>query len=177
MAGEYVALFALAGVAGLGVPGPGDSALIAAAVLAADGHLSLTLILIIGFCGSLFGRGLGYMIGARGGRSLLLAPGWFHRFRSAMVDKGDSLFQRYPRIAVLLAPSPISGIYRVPGVIFAFASIAVCISWTLSTALLAYLLGEAAKELIGSAGTKAILFVVVIAAVGGLCRYAWRRRR
>jgi membrane protein DedA with SNARE-associated domain len=177
MVGEYLALFALAGVAGLGIPGPGDSALIAAALVAADGHLNLPLVLVLGFFGSLFGRIAGYVIGAKGGRSLLLAPGWFEGFRHGTVEKGDSLFQRFPKTAVLLVPSPISGIYRVPLVIFACASVAVCTSWTLTTGLGAYLLGEAAKDLLGDAGFKAVLVVAVLAVIGLGYRYAWRRLR
>jgi membrane protein DedA with SNARE-associated domain len=177
MAGEYLALFALAGVAGLGIPGPGDSALIAAALVAADGHLNLALVLVLGFFGSLLGRGTGYVIGAKGGRSLLLAPGWFQGFRQGTVEKGDKLFQRYPKTAVLLVPSPISGIYRVPLMIFAGASVAVCTSWTLTTGLGAYLLGEAARDLMGDAGFKAVLVVAVLAAIGFGYRYAWRRLR
>jgi|SRR5579863_2659710 len=175
MVGEYAALVALSGIAGAGVPGPGDSALIAAALLAADGHLSLGAVLFAAFLGSLIGRFTGYTIGARGGRSLLLAPGRFSGFRTRMVEKGDSVFQRFPRIAVLLAPSPISGIYRVPLMVFTLATFAVCVSWTLSTGLIAYLLGEAALDLLGRAGAKVVLFVIALAAVGFIYRYLWRR--
>lgn len=177
MAGEYLALFALAGVAGLGIPGPGDSALIAAALVAADGHLNLALVLVIGFFGSLLGRVSGYVIGAKGGRSLLLAPGWFAGFRQGTVEKGDKLFQRFPKTAVLLVPSPISGIYHVPLMIFAGASVAVCTSWTLTTGLGAYLLGEAARDLLGDAGFKAVLVVIVLATLGFGYRFVWRRLR
>ena len=158
-------------------PGPGDSALVAAALLAADGHLSLALVLLFGFLGSLVGRVTGYVVGVKGGRSLLLAPGRFEGFRRGTVEKGDNLFKRYPKIAVLLVPSAISGIYRVPRVIFGCASVAVCSSWTLSTGLISYLLGEAAKDLIGSAGTKAVLVIVLLAGIGLTYRYIWRRRR
>ena len=177
MVGEYAALLALAGLGGAGLPGPGDSGLIAAALLAADGHLNLTVVLLVAYLGSLLGRTIGYELGVRGGRSLMDRPGRFHGFRSGTLAKGDRLFNRYPRSAVLIAPSPIAGIYGVQPAIFVLASLLVSLSWTLSTGLIAYFLGEAALDVVGSAGIKAVLVIVVLAGAGLVLRTLWHRRR
>jgi membrane protein DedA with SNARE-associated domain len=176
VAGEYAALLALAGLGGVGLPGPGDSGLVAAALLAADGHLSLPLVLVVAYVGCLLGRAVGYQLGAKGGRPLLERPGWFQGLRSRMLVRGDRLFERFPRGAVFVAPSPIAGIYGVPATVFGLASLAVALSWTLSTGLIAYLLGEAAIELIGRAGIKGVLVIVVGVAVTLTLRRLWERR-
>jgi membrane protein DedA with SNARE-associated domain len=177
MAGEYAVLLALAGLGGIGLPGPGDAGLITAALLAADDHLSLTVVLIVAFIGSVLGRVIGYQVGARGGRAVIERPGWFSGLRSATLSKGDRVFQRFPRSAVLIAPAPISGIYRVPPPIFLLASVVVSLSWVLSTGLIAYFLGEAALEVIGRAGFRGFIVIAVLVALGLVLRYLWHRRQ
>ncbi len=123
MAGEYAALFVLAAISAMGFPGPGDSALIAAGLLAADGDLSLGVVLVTACIACLVGRALGYWLGSTGGRPLIGRPGPFHRFRQRTLDTGDGLFRRFPRFAPLLAPAVLSGIHRVPWGMFAAASL------------------------------------------------------
>jgi membrane-associated protein len=176
MAGEYAALLALAVVGGAGIPGPGDAGLIAAALLAAEGHLSLAVVLVVAYIGCLLGRMVGYQVGVKGGRAVMQRPGSFSGLRSATLAKGDRVFQRFPRGAVLIAPAPIAGIYRVPPRIFALASLLVGLSWVLSTGLIAYFLGEAALEVIGSAGLRGLLVIVVLVVIGLVLRYVWHRR-
>jgi membrane protein DedA with SNARE-associated domain len=177
VAGEYAALLAFAVLGGVGVPGPGDAGLIAAALLAAEGHLSLAVVLIVAYIGCLVGRAIGYQIGAEGGRALMERPGWFSGIRSATLAKGDRVFGRFPRSAVLIAPATIFGIYRVPPPIFALASLLVGLSWVLSTGLIAYFLGEAALEVIGRAGFRGFLVIVVLVGLGLVLRYLWHHRR
>lgn len=177
MPGEYTILLVLAVVGGVGVPGPGDSALIAAGLLAADGHLSLPLVLLFAFVGCWAGRMVGYQLGAKGGRSLLQRPGRLEGFRSGTLAKGDHLFRRFPRLAVLIAPAVVGGIHQVRPRAFALAAVVVALNWTLMTGLLSYFLGEAAKDLLGAAGVKSVIVIVVFAVLGLTYRYLWQRRR
>jgi membrane protein DedA with SNARE-associated domain len=174
-AGEYAILLALAAVGGVGIPGPGDTALIAAALVAAEGNLSIAVVLVVAFVGHVLGRWVGYQLGAKGGRPLMERPGWFEGFRSRAVAKGDELFERYPRAAVLVAPAPLSGIHDVALGLFALASAATGVTWTLSTGLISFLLGEAAKDLVGRIGVQGVLFAVILATVGLVYRFLWRR--
>jgi len=175
--GEYAILLALAVVGGAGVPGPGDSALIAAGLLAADGHLSLGLVLLFAFLGCWVGRIVGHQLGARGGRSLMQRRGLLEGFRSRTVAKGDQLFIRFPRLAVLVAPAPIAGIHHVRLRVFALAAVLVALNWTLLTGLTSYFLGEGAKDLLGTVGAKSAVVIVVFAGIGLTYRYLWQRRR
>jgi membrane protein DedA with SNARE-associated domain len=53
---QYAILLVLAAVGGVGIPGLGDAALIAAALAAADGQLSIAVVLIVAFVGHVIGR-------------------------------------------------------------------------------------------------------------------------
>lgn len=176
MAGEYLALVLLAAVSAVGVPGPGDSALIAAGLLAAEGHLRLSVVLVLAFLGCLVGRALGYWLGSAGGRPLLQRPGPFERFRTGAIEKGDRLFRRFPRTAPLVAPAALSGIYRVRWPVFALASALIAAWWTLATGLGAYFLGPAVADILSDIGVRGAIAVAIIAALGLLYRYLLRRR-
>ncbi len=102
-------------------------------------------------------------------------PGWFAGFRLRAVAKGDGVFERYPRAAVLVAPAPLSGIHHVPLGLFVLSSVVTGLTWTLLTGLVSYLLGDAARALIGRIGAEGVLFVLILAAVFLLHRYVWRR--
>lgn len=176
MAAEYAALVFLAAVSSVGVPGPGDSALIAAGLLAAEGHLRLSVVLVLAFLACLVGRAVGYWLGSVGGRPLMERPGPLRRFRSRTLEKGDRVFQRFPRIAPVLLPAAISGIYRVPRRVFAVVSLLAAAWWTLATGLGAYFLGPPAADILRDVGVKGVIAVVIIAALGMLYRYLLRRR-
>lgn len=66
-----LALFIIVYFESFGMPVPGESALIAASLLALNGTLSLTAVLIACFIGAVLGDCTGYMIGHFGGRKLL----------------------------------------------------------------------------------------------------------
>ncbi len=177
MAGEYAALVLLAAVSAVGLPGPGDSALIAAGLLAAEGHLRLSVVLVLAFLGCLAGRALGYWLGSAGGRPLMERPGPLRRFRYRTIEKGDHLFQRFPRLAPVLAPAALSGIYRVTLPAFALASVLAAGWWTLATGLGAYFLGPAATDILSDIGVRGAIAIALIAALGLLYRYLMQRRK
>jgi membrane protein DedA with SNARE-associated domain len=99
-----------------------------------------------------------------------------HGFRSRTIEKGDGLFRRFPRLAPLLAPAALSGIYRVPWPIFAVASLVVGTWWTLATGLGAYFLGPAAADILSDIGVRGVIAIIIIALVGLLYRYLLQRR-
>ena len=70
MTATYAAPFAFVAVTAICVPGPGDSAL-----LAAQGLLNRIAVGVLAFLGRLLDRAIGYVSGFRGGRSPL-ERGW-----------------------------------------------------------------------------------------------------
>jgi len=67
----YPALALAVGVEGFGIPAPGETLLIGAALLAGQGDLNIALVLITAWLGAVTGDNLGYWIGRSGGRRLL----------------------------------------------------------------------------------------------------------
>src|SRR5438105_11216512 len=71
----YGALAALIAGETMGVPLPGESALIVAGILASNGHLHIELVIAIAAGSAILGDNVGFWIGRRGGRWLLELPG------------------------------------------------------------------------------------------------------
>ncbi len=177
MIGDYIGLFVLVAIMGAGIPGPGDAALIAAGTLAGQGHLSLTLVLVVAAVAWMFGSVAGYWIGARGGRRLLDHPGHLEDLRRRTLSKGDRLFGRHNFLASMILPAFVSGIFHVRYRIF-LAGVAVAgILWIGGYVLVSYFLGPDAVDLIRSIGLKGILGLAVVVAVGLGLRWAWHRTR
>lgn len=83
------AVFAAIFVEGMGIPAPGQTLLIAGAMLAARGETSLAGVLGAAFAGSALGPLAGWGIGRTGGRALL------ERFAGARLDRLEGLFARW----------------------------------------------------------------------------------
>jgi membrane protein DedA with SNARE-associated domain len=62
----YGFLFLLVGMESAGAPLPGETALLTAAVLAAQGHLSLPLVIVLSAAAAIVGDNIGYVIGRSG---------------------------------------------------------------------------------------------------------------
>ena len=71
----YPLLFVLVMGESSGVPMPGETALITAAVLASRGKLSIELVIALAAAGAIVGDNIGYVIGRKGGRWILERPG------------------------------------------------------------------------------------------------------
>jgi membrane protein DedA with SNARE-associated domain len=71
MAYGALALFVIIYLESFGVPMPGESAVIAASLLAARGDLSIASVFVAVFCGAVLGDSTGYLIGRYGGRTIL----------------------------------------------------------------------------------------------------------
>ena len=84
----YLAVFAAIFVEGFGIPAPGQTLLIAAALLAAAGALSLPLLLTVAFTASTAGTLIGWAIGRWGGRRVL------DRFSGPRLERLEDLCAR-----------------------------------------------------------------------------------
>src|SRR5919206_1686259 len=91
----YVALAGLVGFETMGVPLPGETALIAAGVLASEGHLSIELVILVAAGAAIVGDNVGFWIGRRGGRKLLELPGPLEHHRRRLIERGERIFERH----------------------------------------------------------------------------------
>ena len=165
-----------------GVPVPGETALITAAVLAHHGHFSIELVVIIAAAAAILGDNLGYLIGRLGGRTLLERPGMLEHPRREILNKGEPFFKRHGPKAVFLgrwvaglriAAAWLAGATRMPWRIFAFWNALGGIAWATSVGLAAYYLGPTVERALRDIGLAGPVAVAMIAA-GSLL---WRRRR
>lgn len=174
---EYVILFVLVAIMGAGLPGPGDASLIAAGALAGEGRLNIAAVLAAAMVAWMLGSIAGYEIGARGGRRLLDHPGRFEKGRLKLLAKGDRAFGRHTFVASVTMPAFVSGIFRVRFYLFLLGALAAGIGWIGMYVGISYFLGEEIAQAVGSAGSKAIVGVLVIVAVGLAVRAGYSKWR
>jgi membrane protein DedA with SNARE-associated domain len=173
---DYGALAVAAFASWVGVPGPGEPVLIAAAVLAAKNHLGIYSVLFVAFLAAFAGGIAGWMVGRRAGRGLMTAPGPLRRFRQGAVARGDHVFERYAFVAVLLTPSWIAGIHRVRTPVYLLANTVGALIWAVGIGMAAYLIGPSVVDAVSDAGL-AITLVVAAAIVAMVGAEVGRRRR
>jgi len=174
-------LFLIVAVESSGVWVPGETALIAASVLASNGFFSIVDVILIAAGAAILGDNVGYAIGRVGGRRLLSRFGRFHR----ILDAGERFFRRHGGKAVFLARfvagvrvtgAWMAGIARMEWWRFLVWNAAGGIVWAVAVGLVAYYFGRAAADAIGRFGLIGGAAVVVLAllAVGAI--HIWRRR-
>jgi membrane protein DedA with SNARE-associated domain len=91
----YPVLFMVIFIESFGVPAPGQTLLIASALLAAHGKLNIALVLMTAFLAAVTGDSLGYWIGMQGGRRLLLRFGRYVRIGRREIRKMERAFNRF----------------------------------------------------------------------------------
>ena len=86
---------ALIGLESMGIPSPGETALVLAAVLASQGKLNIELVILIAIASAIVGDNIGYLLGRHLGRDVLESKGPFHDRRAKVIDLGDRYFQKH----------------------------------------------------------------------------------
>ena len=107
----------------------------------------------------------------------MTAPGPLRRLRLKAVERGEEVFQRLTVIAILLAPSWVSGIHRAGTAVYLVTNAVSAAIWAVGIGLGAYYAGPPVLEVINDVGTATAigLGVLVLAAIG--FEVARRRRR
>src|SRR4029078_542845 len=92
----YLAVFALIGSESLGIPAPGETMLVTAAVYAgATGNLNIVGVILAAAAGAIIGDNIGYAIGKAGGYKLLLKYGHKLRVKESHLKVARYVFDRY----------------------------------------------------------------------------------
>jgi membrane protein DedA with SNARE-associated domain len=91
----YLAVAGLVLVEDFGVPVPGETVLIAAAVYAGAGRLNIVLVGIIAVAAAVIGDNAGYAIGRFGGRALALRYGRYVGLTSKRLDRAEAFVTRH----------------------------------------------------------------------------------
>jgi membrane protein DedA with SNARE-associated domain len=157
----YAALGAIILGESAGLPIPGETALITAGGLVAAGQLSLPLVILVATLAAITGDTVGYWLGRRGGRALLLRDGFGAVHRRHAVSRADRYFARYgaatvffgrwvPGVRIVVAV--MAGASRMPWPRFAVANAAGACAWATTVATLAMLVGPTGSTLIAVGG-------------------------
>jgi membrane protein DedA with SNARE-associated domain len=157
----YVALGALILGESAGLPLPGETALITAGGLVAAGHLALPIVIVVAALAAITGDTIGYWLGRRGGRALLLRDGLGATHRRHAVQRADRFFARYGAATVFFGRW-VPGVRVVAAVMagasgmhwprFALANAAGAFAWAASVATLAVLVGPTGAVLLAAGG-------------------------
>lgn len=98
----YWAVLVIVGLESLGIPMPGETTLVAAAIYAGASHrLSIVLVVLAAMAGAILGDNIGYAIGHWGGYRLLVRYGRYIRLHEARVKLARYLFMRHGGKVVL----------------------------------------------------------------------------
>ncbi|MFI7066493.1 DedA family protein [Kribbella sp. NPDC050124] len=182
----YLVVGLVIGVESMGVPLPGETTLIAAALLASQGHLRLEFVIAAAAAGAIIGDSIGYYIGRKAGRGLFERLGRrFHHFSSDRMVRAEKYFQRYGvwtvffgRFVALLRifAGPMAGMLRMPYPQFLAANAGGGIAWATTIGIVAYNIGDNADKIFGQLSIWALV-VLVLAGVAAYTYYKIRRRQ
>jgi membrane protein DedA with SNARE-associated domain len=173
-------LLVVAGVVGLeavGIPLPGETALIVAAVIAGTKHeLNIVEVILTAAGASIVGRTIGYYIGREFGYWLLLNYGGYVGITKARVKLGQYLFLRHGGAIIIVAQfipvlrtlaGILAGANRMPRPHFLATNIFGALLWSTFFGLAAYSLGRQVERLAGSmvllCGVGALIAILIAA--------------
>ncbi len=180
----YIGLVALIALESGGLPVPGETALIAAGVLASQGKLSIELVVVLAAAAAIVGDNAGYLLGRRFGRRLLVRPGGrYAARRRRILEQGERFFERHGPKAVFFGrwitglrvwASWLSGMTRMRWPTFLAWNALGGTAWALTVGLGAYALGEAFTHALETVGP--ILAGLIVAALAAGWFVLHRRR-
>src|SRR3974390_1198596 len=172
-----LAMFGLLTLESFGLPLPGETALIACAVLAAQGALPIFGVIVGAILAAIIGDNLGYWVARKGGRKLLYRYRLTHRYAEQYLPPGERFFAKHGGKAVFLGrfvavlrvtAAWCAGLSRMHWWRFLAWNAAGGIVWATGVGLIAYYLGDAAAHAIGRYGLIAGGGALVLAGLGYL---------
>jgi membrane protein DedA with SNARE-associated domain len=165
------------GLEGVGIPVPGETALIIASVIAGSKHeLNIVAVILVAAGASIVGRMLGYAIGRNFGYWLLLRYGGYVGITEARIKLGQYLFLRHGGKIIIIAQfipvlrtlaGILAGANRMPRRYFMLANVVGASAWAAFFGIAAYSLGRQVERLAGSVvflcGLGALVAIVLAA--------------
>ncbi|OLC59243.1 MAG: hypothetical protein AUH76_15095 [Candidatus Rokubacteria bacterium 13_1_40CM_4_67_11] len=174
----YLAVLVIVGLESTGIPLPGETTLVAAALYAGATHnLNIVGVVIAAAVGAILGDNLGYLIGHWGGYRLLIRYGRYIRLSEKRIKIARYLFLRYGgevvffgRFTAILRTYAafLAGTTRMPWRRFLFFNAAGGIAWATIYGGGAYLLGRQIERLSGPFEIVFVAAAVVAIVVGAL---------
>ena len=169
-------LFAAIMLESMGVPMPGESAVVTAAIYAGSTHqMSLTSVVIVAAAAAIIGDNIGYLIGRSIGIRLLARYGKYIRLNETRLKVGQYLFLRhggkivfFGRFVALLRTyaALLAGVNRMNWPHFLIMNALGGICWATLFGGGAYLFGEQMKRVAGPVSLLLLVSAIGLVAVG-----------
>jgi membrane protein DedA with SNARE-associated domain len=163
----YLAVLVIVGLESFGIPAPGETTLITAALYAGATHnLSIVGVVLAAIVGAILGDNLGYLVGHWGGYRLLVRYGRYIRFTEERIKVARYLFFRFGGevvffgrfVALLRAYAAfLAGTTRMPWRRFLVFNAAGGIAWATIYGVAAYLLGTQVERVSRPLGTVFVI--------------------
>jgi membrane protein DedA with SNARE-associated domain len=178
-------LFGLIALESAGVPLPGETALIAAAVLADHGDYSIAVVIVVAAAAAIIGDNCGYWIGRKGGRALLARTPVIRDAFARALPPSERFFQRHGAKTVFfgrfiaflrITAAWLAGISHMPWWRFLFWNALGGIVWATLVGVIAYQFGQAAADAINHYGLIGGLAVLALLVVGFFVYRYWKKR-
>ena len=166
----YFAVFVLVALESTGVPMPGETALVSAAVLAGRGDLQISLVIASAAAAAIVGDNVGYWIGREFGFPLIYRYGRYIRVDEGRLKVAQYLFQRHGGkivffgrfVAVLRAFAAfLAGVNRLAWPRFLVFNALGGVVWAAIFGLGGYGLGQAFEHYARPVGVIALIAAVV----------------
>jgi membrane protein DedA with SNARE-associated domain len=168
----YLVVGLVIGVESMGVPLPGETTLVAAALLASQHHLKIEFVILAAAAGAIIGDSIGYFVGRKAGRRLFERLGKrFHHFSEDRIVRAEKYFHKYGvwtvffgRFVALLRifAGPMAGMLRMPYPRFLAANAAGGIAWSATIGIVAYKIGDNADKIFGRVSLWALVGIAVV---------------
>src|SRR2546423_14887680 len=172
----YLAVLVFVGIESIGIPFPGETMLLIAAIYAGTTHhLSIFLVILAAAAGAILGDNVGFWIGREGGYRLLRRYGRYIRLDERKLKLGQYLFLKHGGkvvffgrfIAVLRAWAAfLAGTNRMRWVPFLFFNALGGIVWATLFGLGGYFLGNNVDRLAGPIGITTLVLALLLIVVG-----------
>jgi membrane protein DedA with SNARE-associated domain len=180
-------LFVLVAVESAGIPLPGETALIAAAILATpqQHRYAIEWVIVVAAAGAIVGDNVGYWIGRLGGRRLIERFDLIARHARKVLPPAERFFEKHGSKTVFIGrfiaflrvtAAWLAGISRMPWWKFLLWNAAGGIVWATLVGLLAYEFGKTAADAVGKYGLYAVGGIVVLLVLGYIGLRIWRNR-
>src|SRR6266700_1411580 len=174
----YLAVFIFVAIESTGIPFPGETMLLIAAIDAGMTHqLSIALVIVAAASGAIIGDNIGFFVGREGGYRVLRRYGRYIGFNERRLKVGIYLFRRHGGkvvffgrfVAVLRAWAAfLAGVNRMQWGHFLLFNALGGIVWATFYGLGGYFLGKNIQRLVGPVGNITIVLSVMIVIESGI---------
>lgn len=180
----YLAVAVIVLIESFGPPLPGETVIIAAAIYASAGDLDVVAVGVIAFAAAVVGDSIGYLIGRKGGRALILRYGRYVGATHERYAKTEDFFSRHGGKIVVVARfieglrqlnGLVAGTTRMPYLRFLAAQVTGAAIWVAVWTTVGYTAGSHITTIYDAVG-KAGYVLLGLAAVA-IVTYVVRRRR